>query len=649
MSLQTKEIKQTVQYSDKEQKSPSFFAKLYEHRELIAALLSGAIVLITWLFKSSIEPNNPALWAGLHITAFVIGGYAQAKEGILDTIENKELNVELLMVIAAIGASIIGFWTEGAILIFIFALSGALETYTLNKSNNEISSLMKLQPEEAILLVNGREKVVPVEDLQVNDQILILASDRIPADGRIIKGSTAVDESAITGESLPLTKRIDDDVFAGTVALDGSITIEITKPTHETVFQKIIQMVQTAQDEKSPKQLFIERFEGTYVKVVLIAVVIMMFLPYLLFDWTLEQSIYRAIVLLVVASPCALVASVMPATLSAISNSAKHNVLFKGGIHLENLSEIDIMTFDKTGTLTNGTPVVTDMLVHPDYDINKIHDAVGAIESESTHPLARAITTYSLDELNQEKFSFDATEVKTISGKGVIGTINNEEWFIGKETLANNNKNPFYGDSVAELASGGKTVVFVSYQNEIVALYALKDTIRKDAVEAIRKLNERGVETVMLTGDNELTAKAVAEETGIKHYIAECLPDEKVTEVKKLMKAGRRVAMVGDGINDAPALATADLGIAMGEGTDVALETADMVLMKNDLVRITDTMVLSKRMNRIVKQNIFFSLTVIGVLIISNFFQAIDLPLGVIGHEGSTILVILNGLRLLRN
>jgi len=649
LSLQTKEIKQTVQYSDKEQKSSSFLAKLYEHRELIAALLSGAIVLITWLFKSSIEPNNPALWAGLHITAFVIGGYAQAKEGILDTIENKELNVELLMVIAAIGASIIGFWTEGAILIFIFALSGALETYTLNKSNNEISSLMKLQPEEAILLVNGREKVVPVEDLQVNDQILILASDRIPADGRIIKGSTAVDESAITGESLPLTKRIDDDVFAGTVALDGSITIEITKPTHETVFQKIIQMVQTAQDEKSPKQLFIERFEGTYVKVVLIAVVIMMFLPYLLFDWTLEQSIYRAIVLLVVASPCALVASVMPATLSAISNSAKHNVLFKGGIHLENLSEIDIMTFDKTGTLTNGTPVVTDMLVHPDYDINKIHDAVGAIESESTHPLARAITTYSLDELNQEKFSFDATEVKTISGKGVIGTINNEEWFIGKETIASNNKNPFYGDSVAELASGGKTVVFVSYQNEIVALYALKDTIRKDAVEAIRKLNERGVETVMLTGDNELTAKAVADETGIKHYIAECLPDEKVTEVKKLMKAGRRVAMVGDGINDAPALATADLGIAMGEGTDVALETADMVLMKNDLVRITDTMVLSKRMNRIVKQNIFFSLTVIGVLIISNFFQAIDLPLGVIGHEGSTILVILNGLRLLRN
>lgn len=649
MSLRTYEAKSHAKFEKKESRNNHLFSKIYDHRELIAALLSGSIILIIWLFKSSIEPNNPALWALLHIIAFIIGGYAQAKEGIIDTIQNKELNVELLMIIAAIGASIIGFWTEGAILIFIFALSGALETYTLNKSNHEISALMKLQPEVATLLINGQEKVVPVSELKVNDHILVLASDRIPADGKIVKGSTSVDESAITGESLPLTKRINQDVFAGTVALDGSITVEITKPASETVFQKIIQMVQTAQDEKSPKQLFIEKFEGTYVKVVLITVAIMMFLPYLLFNWTLEESIYRAIVLLVVASPCALVASVMPATLSAISNSARHNVLFKGGIHLENLSSIDIMTFDKTGTLTNGTPVVTDVLIHPDYDEFKIHEAVGVIENESTHPLARAITSYSLEKLKKDNFSVEVTNMRTISGKGVIGTIDHEEWFIGKETLGDNIKETFYGDSVAELASGGKTVVFVSYNKEIVALYALKDTIRKDAVEAIKKLNERGVETVMLTGDNEITAKAVAEETGIKHYIAECLPDEKVTEVKKLMKEGRSVAMVGDGINDAPALATADIGIAMGEGTDVALETADMVLMKNDLVRITDTMDLSKRMNRVVKQNIYFSLSVIGILIISNFFQAIDLPLGVIGHEGSTILVILNGLRLLKS
>lgn len=649
MSCPSSKTEEILQYNDEKVTNYPLFDKIREHQEIIAALVSGAIILIIWLFKSSIEPNHPGWWAGLHIFAFVIGGYAQAKEGIKDTIKNKELNVELLMIFAAIGASAIGFWTEGAILIFIFALAGALETYTLNKSNHEISALMKLQPEEATLLVNGNSRVVPVEQLKIKDQVLVLASDRIPADGKIIKGSTSVDESAITGESLPSTKYSEDEVFAGTVALNGSITIEITKPASETVFQKIIEMVQTAQEEKSPKQLFIERFEDGYVKVVLIAVIIMMFLPYLLFDWTLEMSIYRAMVLLVVASPCALVASVMPATLSAISNSAKHNVLFKGGIHLENMSEIDVMVFDKTGTLTNGTPVVTDSLIHPDYDPNMIHEIVGAIENESTHPLARALTTFSLETLKQDKFSVDVSNMKTISGKGVIGTVNQEEWFVGKENLAENNPNPFYGDQVTELATGGKTVVFVSHNDKIVALYALKDTIRKDAVKAIKTLNKRGIKTVMLTGDNELTAQAVAKETGIEDYVSECLPDAKVTEVKRLMKEEGKVAMIGDGINDAPALATADLGIAMGEGTDVALETADMVLMKNDLAKITDTIDLSKRMNRIVKQNIYFSLTVIGVLIISNFVQVIDLPLGVIGHEGSTILVILNGLRLLQH
>lgn len=649
MSFQTNEAENIFHSEKKELKSNNFLTKIYENREIIAALISGVIILTIWLFKSSIEPNHPGLWAGLHITAFVIGGYAQAKEGITDTIQNKELNVELLMVFAAIGASAIGYWTEGAILIFIFAVAGALETYTLNKSSHEISALMKLQPEEATLLINRKEKVVPVSQLKVNDHILVLASDRIPADGQIIKGSTSVDESAITGESLPVTKTLNNEVFAGTVALNGTITVEVTKPASETVFQKIIQMVQTAQDEKPPTQLFIEKFEDVYVKVVLAAVILMIFSPPLLFDWTFEMSIYRGMVLLVVASPCALVASVMPATLSAISNSAKHNVLFKGGIHLENISEIDVMAFDKTGTLTNGTPAVTDTLIHPDYDPNKIHEIVGAIESESTHPLARALTAFSLDTIQQDSFSVEVSEMKTVSGKGVIGTVDNEEWVIGKEYLSNNTTDPFYGDQVAKLASGGKTVVFVSHNNEVVALYALKDTIRKDAVEAIKSLHKRGIKTVMLTGDNELTAQAVAEELGIEDYIAECLPDEKVEEIKIIMKNGSKVAMIGDGINDAPALATADLGIAMGEGTDVALETADMVLMKNDLNRITNTIDLSKRMNRIVKQNIYFSISVIGLLIISNLFQVIDLPLGVIGHEGSTILVILNGLRLLKS
>src|SRR5699024_8475706 len=323
--------------SEKDSLYKSLFDKVMPHQELIAAILSGAIILLTWTFSAFISPS---LWVVLHIVAFVIGGYNQAKEGIVDTIETKELNVELLMIFAAIGSASIGYWTEGAILIFIFSLAGALETYTLNKSNKEISSLMKLQPEEAVRINRGREETVAVSDLAVGDHIFIRASERIPADGMIVRGATSVDESAITGASIPVTKENKSDVFAGTVALDGSIVVEITKPASETLFQKIINMVQSAQDEKSPAQLFIEKFEGTYVKIVLAAVVLMMFIPYLLFSWTLTESIYRAMVLLVVASPCALVASIMPATLSAISNSARKGVLFKGGIHAERLSQM---------------------------------------------------------------------------------------------------------------------------------------------------------------------------------------------------------------------------------------------------------------------------------------------------------------------
>src|SRR5690625_1118247 len=357
----------------------TFTKKVKEHAELIAALFSGALILTTWLLSDYLSSS---LWITNHLIAFVIGGYAKAKEGILETIHEKELNVELLMFIAAIGSASIGYWTEGAILIFIFALAGALETYTLNRSNREISSLMKLQPEEALLLKDGEQKVVPVSELAVGDMIFVRASDRIPADGLIVKGSTAIDESAITGESVPISKNIDDEVFAGTVALNGSITIEITKEAHETLFQKIIQMVQTAQDEKAPSQLFIERFEGTYVKTVLAVVVVMMFLPYFLFGWSLTESIYRAMILLVVASPCALVASIMPATLSAISNSAKNGVLFKGGVHAENLSHVKAIAFDKTGTLTTGTPIVTDAYFSPGHNQDKILAIAGAIENE---------------------------------------------------------------------------------------------------------------------------------------------------------------------------------------------------------------------------------------------------------------------------
>lgn len=622
------------------------FSWLYENRELIAAIFSAIIILFAWIFKANLAPW---LWITIHIVAFIIGGYAQAKEGILDTIENRELNVELLMILAAIGSVAIGFWTEGAILIIIFALAGALETYTLNKSNKEISSLMTLQPEEASLISDGAERTVPVSELKVGDIIFVKASERIPADGMITKGATGIDESAITGESVPVSKTLNEEVLAGTVALDGSISVEITKPTSETLFQKIIEMVQSAQDEKSPSQLFIERFEGTYVKIVLAVVLVMMFLPYLAFGWTLTESIYRAMVLLVVASPCALVASIMPATLAAISKSARNGVLFKGGVHAENLSNIKAIAFDKTGTLTNGTPIVTDTIIATGLNGDLVIPIVGAIEKESTHPLAKAINDFSLEYSQVEVHNIDVHDMKTISGHGVSATIDGEEWIIGNAAFIGPELAYSFQDGIAkELASQGKTITFALKNGEVAALFALKDTIRKVTINAIAALKKQGIYTVMLTGDNEITAKAVADEIGIDHYIGECLPDQKVKYVKELRDKYKIVAMVGDGINDAPALATSNVGIAMGEGTDVALETADVVLMKNDLTRITSAIELSSKMNRVVKQNVYFSLSVILLLIIGNFLQAVDLPLGVIGHEGSTILVILNGLRLLR-
>ncbi|GAE94406.1 lead, cadmium, zinc and mercury transporting ATPase [Gracilibacillus boraciitolerans JCM 21714] len=325
--------------------------------------------------------------------AFIIGGFAKAKEGITETITKKKLNVELLMIIAAIGAASIGYWTEGAILIFIFALSGALETYTENKSERELESLMNLQPEHATLTSN---REIKVKDLQIGDQIIIKAGERIPADGVIFKGETSIDESALSGEAIPVSKTIKENVFAGTVNLNGTLYIEINTLPNETLFQKIIQLVQHAQSEKSPSQQFIERFESMYVKMVLISVGVMMFLPpHFLFSWSWTDTIYRAMILLVVASPCALVASIMPATLSAISNGARNGVLFKGGIHVEGLANIDIIAFDKTGTLTQGKPVVTDAFFAPVYSKQMIASVVYAIENESNHPLAQAMTTWA--------------------------------------------------------------------------------------------------------------------------------------------------------------------------------------------------------------------------------------------------------------
>ena len=621
-----------------------FLDKIKPHAELIAAVISGILIAVGYLLDKG-DYRAESIIA--YLLAFVIGGFAKAKEGIEETIENKELNVEMLMVLAAIGSAIIGYWTEGAILIFIFALSGALETYTMNKSNKEISSLMELEPEEALLISGGEERLVPVADLKVGDIILVKPGERIPSDGRIQKGRTNIDEAAITGESIPVSKSDEDNVFAGTVNLTGSINIEITKESTDTLFHKIIELVQNAQSEKSPSQLFIERFEGTYVKVVLAFVFVMMFLPHFILGWSWNESLYRAMVLLVVASPCALVASIMPATLSAISNGARHGILFKGGVHLENLSHLKAIAFDKTGTLTKGKPEVNDLIVREGLNKKDILLKIGSIENHSNHPLAHAIVQYAKTELGESLL--DPENIEDVPGWGLKASLNGEEWKIGKaEFVGKEAAESFAGGISKQLASQGNTLVFVQINEQLGAMIALKDIVRDETKAAIDILKTQGIYTVMITGDSETTAKAIAAESHVDRFFANCLPEEKVNHVKNLKEEFQTVAMVGDGINDAPALATANVGIAMGEGTDVALETADVVLMKNDLPRISEAISLSRRMNRIIKQNVVFSIAVIALLICSNFFQILDLPYGVIGHEGSTILVILNSLRLLR-
>lgn len=630
-----------MNYSNRE--SVSIIEKLKIHREMIAAIISGIIILIAWRLESYGLTTAATI---SYISAFIIGGYAKAKEGLLETIQNKTLNVELLMILAAIGSSIIGYWTEGAVLIFIFALSGALETYAMNKSHKEISSLMELQPEEAWLVRGNFEPMkVPVSSLKIGDHILIKPGERIPVDGVIFKGITTIDEAAISGESMPVSKEVGDDVFAGTVNLNGTITINMTKPSSETIFQKIIDLVQSAQSEKSPSQLFIEKFEGNYVKIVLITVLIMMFLPHYTLGWDWTTTFYRAMVLLVVASPCALVASIMPATLAAISNGAKNGILFKGGVHLEHLSAIKLLTVDKTGTLTEGTPIVTDIIVREGENENESISLLASIEAQSNHPLAVAITKYA----KEKGYSIQPNiEIEDVPGWGIKATVAEKEYKVGKpDFVGSEEAHQFSNEALAKLAEQGKTVIFMRDEQGIVALVALKDTVRDKAKQAVQSLKQLGIHIAMLTGDNERTARAIAKESGVDEYIAQCLPETKVQYVKEYMEKYKYVGMVGDGINDAPALATATVGIAMGSGTDVALETADVVLMKNDLSKISYAVRLSKKMQKIVKQNVIFSISVIALLIISNFLQIVDLPFGVIGHEGSTILVILNGLRML--
>lgn len=582
----------------------------------------------------------------LLILAIIIGGYQQTKDGLQDTIENKSLNVELLMILSAIGASLIGFFMEGAILIFIFSLAGALEELTLDHSKREIRSLMELQPTEAsLLLPNGESKVVDVGDLKIGDHVIVAVGEILPIDGLIIQGRSSIEEAAITGESLPAEKAPGDTVFGGTLNMSKPLTIEVTSDFSETLIQKIVQMVDDSQNFPSKTARFIDNLEDQYARAVIVFVALVIIIPILFMGQSFQAAFYRGMILLVVASPCALVASVTPATLSAISNGAKRGILVKGGVHFENMMDAKAVAFDKTGTLTQGIPSLSNYYLNVDNE-EEVAKAIIGIEQFSSHPLASAIITG----LNRS-FEFNerprSENVEEIAGYGVSGSYHDVHYKIGKLEYMDN-PNPEIVEKAGNWAREGQSIVYVQQGDIMIGVLGLIDKVRPESKAVINWLNKNNITTIMITGDNDETAQHIGGQMNVKRIMSETLPDEKSHIIQELEKEFGTVMMIGDGINDAPALANASIGIAMGSGTDIAIEAADVILVQDDLASLKYAIRLSKRLRKIVMQNIIFSFSVIFILIMANFFDRISLPLGVIGHEGSTILVILNSLRLLR-
>ena len=610
------------------------------YTETIMVIISIVFIIAAFILQSILS-EKALVVAILFGLSFAIGGFAKAKEGIEATIHNKSLNVEILMILAALGAFIVGNYSEGAILILIFSISGVLESYATQKSEKALTSLLKLAPKTAIKVENGKEFEVQVQDLKVKDVVIVKVGAQIPVDGKIIKGSTSINQAAITGEYIPIDREVNDTVFAGSINLEAQILVETTKEPKDSVVQKIIDFVEKAQNNKTRSQSVIDKIEKYYVYLVIIMAITFMILPPLVGWLSWSDAFYRGIIVLVVGSPCALVASITPAMLSSLSNAAHHRILIKGGSHLEDMIGLKAVVFDKTGTITTGIPKVVRVETIESLDASYVKDILLTLEKQSSHPLAKSIVDY----LSDSKILKDI-ETNEITGRGMEANIDGSLWQIGR---FDHEMHKDLEDKLDRCTGLGHSIVSIIKDHEMVGFAALMDTIREDTKAVMKNLNDLGLETVLLTGDHHFTAKAIAKEAGITSFEANCFPEDKVKRVEQLQKTKGKVLMVGDGINDAPALAIADIGVAMGTGTDVSLETADIIFMNDKLDNLPKTIKLAKRMRKITIQNIIFSTSVILFLLISNVFGLILLPTGVVAHEMSTILVILNSLRLLIN
>jgi len=612
------------------------------HRELIFSGVAGLLLLAGWLAGLATAPRSLAL--GLLLGAYATGGFYTLRDA-WQSLKSRSFDIDTLMIVAAAGAAALGAWEEGALLLFLFSLGHALEHMAMDRARKAIEALAELAPKTAIVQRDAVEIEVRVEDLLRGDRVVVKPGQRIPADGQVVSGSSAVDQSPVTGESMPLDKQPGDKVFAATVNGEGALVVEVTRLARESTLARMVEMVAEAQTQKSPTQHFTDRFERVLVPVVLVGVALLIVLPPL-FGFPFAESFYRAMAVLVAASPCALAIATPSAVLSGIARAARGGVLIKGGAHLENLGVLTAIAFDKTGTLTVGKPAVTDVVAISG-DEERLLTIAAAVESRSAHPLAQAVVA----EASRRGLAWsEAGQVESVTGKGLRAELDGQKVAIGNARL-------FDGEAIPEaiqqqairLEAAGRTTMLIQSNGQFLGVLGLADTPREGVRQVLERLRRIGIrKTIMLTGDNERVGRAIADAVGLDEVKAGLLPEDKVKAMEALGQRYGQVAMVGDGVNDAPAMARATVGIAMGgAGTDVALETADVALMADDLSRLPFAVALSRASRRIIRQNLFISMGVVALLIPATLFGWAGIGVAVLLHEGSTLVVVMNALRLL--
>lgn len=584
----------------------------------------------------------------LFALSILIGGFDLFKVG-LNNLIRFEFDMKTLMTVAIIGAAIIGEWGEGAVVVFLFALSEALEGYSMDKARQSIRSLMDIAPDTALIKRGGSEFEVAVEDIQIGDIMIVKPGQKVAMDGKVIRGRSSINQAAITGESIPVSKEEGDEVFAGSLNEEGFLEVRVTKLAEDTTIAKIIHLVEEAQAERAPSQAFVDRFAKYYTPAIMAIAFLVAVLPPLFTGGDWQEWIYRGLAVLVVGCPCALVISTPVAIVTAIGNAAKNGVLIKGGIHLEETGRLKVVAFDKTGTLTEGKPEVTDIASVSDMSVQEVLSVAASLETFSQHPLASAV----LRKAAAEKASLlEAHDFQSLTGKGAKASLNGTVYYIGSPALFEDG--PAVTEKVREAISAlqaeGKTVMLVGTDEEVKGYIAAADQVRKSSLAVLEKLAKLGIQkTVMLTGDNHAAAASIGRKLGLTDVQAELMPENKLDAIKSLRAQYGHVAMVGDGINDAPALASASVGIAMGgAGTDTALETADVALMADDLEKLPYTVALSRKTLQIIKQNIAFAfgLKLLALLLIVPGW--LTLWMAVFADVGSTLIVVLNSMRLMK-